>query len=218
LAGSWTILQGTATDPNAIVYQLNPDDAQGAISFVSLDDAHLHLLTQDLHMAVGNGGWSYTLNRTDSPPTPPDPAVALDEAAQADPVTTTGNGSELLGVFDGRTPCANIVYTFTKVAPNNSCIKIKWRLWLYHNPETGAPTTYQFGAREPVREGTWTMLRGTATDPDALVYRLAMDDTGDALNLLAADDNHLLILGDDMRLMLGDRLWSYTFSRVERPS
>jgi hypothetical protein len=217
LAGSWTILQGTATDPDATVYQLNPDNGQASISFVRLDDDHLHVLTQDLHMAVGNGGWSYTLNRTDRPPTPLDPAAVLDAASDA-PITTTGNGSDLLGVFDGRTPCADIVYQFTKTAPSSTCIKIKWRLWLYHDPETGAPTTYWFGAREPVREGTWTIARGSAADPDALVYQLAMDDTGGNLNLLAADENHLLILDDGLRLMLGDKLWSYTFSRVEPPS
>jgi hypothetical protein len=40
-----------------------------------------------------------------------------------------------------------------------------------------------------------------------------MDDTGGVLNLLSPDENHLLILDDDLRLMVGDRLWSYTFSR-----
>jgi hypothetical protein len=210
LAGTWSILTGTADDPDATIYQLN--DAEGAISFVRLDDNLLHLLTQDLHMAVGNGGWSYTINRTDPPPTPIDPLAALDRPFEPAPITTTtSSGSELYGVFDGRTPCADIVYQFTKVAPTPNCAKIKWRLTLYHDPDTGVPTTYRLGVTEPIREGSWTEVRGTPADPDAVVYQLAMDDR--VLNLLSPDQNHLLILDENLRLMVGDRLWSYTFSR-----
>lgn len=210
LDGTWTITHGTTANPDAIVYQLNPADPASSLYFVKVDDNLLHVLSPDKRMLVGNGAWSYTLNRTgDKLPT-----TAITTTASAALPSTVGTGSPLVGVFEGRTPCVEIVYEFTKVTPSAACQKVKWRLYLYQDPATGAPTTYQFDGTHTSREGTWTVTRGAAADPHALVYQLRLDDSARIVSFLKPDDNHLMLLDADLNLMVGDRLWSYTFSRA----
>jgi hypothetical protein len=62
--GNWRIVQGTRNDPEALVFQLDPDKSEETILFQQVNDAILLLLDRELNLAVGNGGWSYTLNRT----------------------------------------------------------------------------------------------------------------------------------------------------------
>jgi hypothetical protein len=42
--GKWAIVKGTKEDPNAVVYQLDPDDPQGFLSFLKADDNILFLV------------------------------------------------------------------------------------------------------------------------------------------------------------------------------
>src|SRR5688572_13504392 len=82
------------------------------------------------------------------------------------------SGPDVLGVFDGRSPCQEIV-ELLNVAGRDACTKIKWRLILYQDPATHAPTTYAlegFMWRNPPRTGKWTILKGTKIDPNATVY------------------------------------------------
>src|SRR5215216_118686 len=66
MEGRWAVLTGTKLDPEAVVYRLNPDNPQTAVSFLKLNEDILHLLTSDMTLMVGNASWSYTLNRTDN--------------------------------------------------------------------------------------------------------------------------------------------------------
>ena len=61
--GKWTILKGTPIDSNAVVYQLDPDDPQGFLSFVKADDNILFFLDKDRNLLIGNIKHSYALNR-----------------------------------------------------------------------------------------------------------------------------------------------------------
>lgn len=206
LEGSWRIVEGIAEDASAIVYELNPDNPESAIYFVKLDDNLLHVLSPEKRLMVGNGAWSYTLNRTDKhddmqPVSPPvKPVSSLNEVSTS-------------GVFEGRMPCADLVVEFTKISVTPSCIKIKMRLTLYRDSKTGEPTTYFLKGTQTAREGAWTETRGTATNPNSLVYRLSLDTPERSISFLRIDDNHLFLLGEDFRLMVGDALWSYTLSR-----
>ncbi len=65
MKGRWTIETGTKKNPDAVVYQLNPENPQTTVSFLKISDAMLHVLSSDRTLLVGNGAWSYTLNRTD---------------------------------------------------------------------------------------------------------------------------------------------------------
>jgi hypothetical protein len=61
--GKWAIVKGAKEDPNAVVYQLDPDDPQGFLSFLKADENILYFLDTNRELLVGNETFSYTLNR-----------------------------------------------------------------------------------------------------------------------------------------------------------
>src|SRR5687768_7314520 len=61
--GKWTIAKGTKEDPNAIVYQLDPDQPHPFLSFTPADENILLFVGKDRELLVGNARFSYTLNR-----------------------------------------------------------------------------------------------------------------------------------------------------------
>ncbi len=185
MEGTWTITTGTKTNPGAVVYQLHGDDLRTAISFLKVGDDLLHVLNSEKALLVGNGAWSYTLNRVDNqspdqvnplPGSPPEPPTRP-------PLPPMPEGAAVFGVFDGRTPCHAVVLEFTKIAPFPGCLKIKWRLTLYQDAATGVPSTYLFMGTSKYREGSWTIVRGMEGDPDAIVYQLQLDDAEQQISL-----------------------------------
>jgi hypothetical protein len=65
--GKWAIVKGTKEDPNAVVYQLDPESPQASFSFLKMDENILFFLDQDRNLLVGNSRFSYTLNRVTKP-------------------------------------------------------------------------------------------------------------------------------------------------------
>jgi hypothetical protein len=63
--GRWAIVKGTKEDPNAVVYQLDPDVS--FLSFLKTDDNILMFLDREGNLLIGNSRFSYTLNRTSKP-------------------------------------------------------------------------------------------------------------------------------------------------------
>jgi hypothetical protein len=130
-------------------------------------------------------------------------------------------GSETHGVFEGRTPCADVVYHLMKFEPDPGCVKIKWRLTLYQDPKTGQPTTYEYKSVQTNTEavggntGTWAAVRAPQTHGDAILYQLDVEDSEMPVYFLRADDNNLYLLDFDLRFLVGDKLWSYTLSKVD---
>jgi hypothetical protein len=217
MQGRWAIVKGTGTDPNAVIYQLNPEDPQMSLSFLKVDEDILHVLDADLQMIVGNAAWSYTINRTDNLPAP-QIVVPAEPPTSSTPlvIPPMPEGSSVLGVFEGRTPCDEVVFEFTGIPEHAGCIKVKWQLTLYQEQNTGAPATYLFRGTSMVRTGTWTILQGTKNDPTAVVYQLRPDDSQQLASFLKADDNHLFLLGEELNPLVGNALFSYTLSRVDK--
>jgi hypothetical protein len=216
MEGNWTILTGTKLDPDAVVYQLNPDNDQTAVSLLKLNDDILHVLTSDKTLLVGNASWSYTLNRMDN--RIPGPVSAQQDPAEGStrpPLPLMPGGSSVLGVFEGRTPCHDLVFEFANMAPYPGCLKIKWKLTLYQDQTTGAPSTYLYQGTRTLRDGTWAILRGIDSDPEAIVYQLSLDNGQPPISFLKADENHLFLLDRALNLLVGDALFSYTLSRTD---
>ena len=216
LEGEWTKIQGTKANPKTLVYQLNLDDPQAAISFMKMDDNILHLLNQDESLMVGNAAWSYTLNRTDKRIVS-NPAAASTDLATPSPLTS---GASSPGVFEGRVPCVETVMALHNISASG-CQRIKLSLTLQQNTETGAPTTFELlsvyvgtGDTQYTASGTWAILQGANTDPEALVYQLNPNGSQNPILFLKADDNHLFLLDSDFNLMVGDALMSFTLSRA----
>ena len=215
MEGTWTITTGTKSDQEATVYELNDNNAQVTVSFLKVSEDMLHVLNSNMTLLVGNGAWSYTLNRMDNqnpteikpesrpdpPPRPPAPAMPA--------------GSSVFGVFDGRTPCHEVVLEFTNTDPFPGCLKIKWRLTLYQDSASGEPGRYLFMSTSQFREGSWRIVNGTNDNPDVVVYELQPDDAQEPFYFLKVDENHLYILDRAMKLIVGNELFSYTLNRVE---
>lgn len=221
LEGKWAILRGTKSNPDTLVYQLNPDTPELAIYLTKITDYLLHVSTQERTLMVGNGGWSYTLNRTDASPMV-DPTASPDLTLEPTALATVPNGSPILGVFSGRTPCDDAFYDFAKATPDAACTKLKWGLHLNRDPQTGQPTTYTLRnvfvipeTQIKDLEGTWAVVRAPKVYPDAEIYQLNPTNAGQPLYFLKADDNHLFLLDHNFRLLVGDALWSYTLSKTE---
>ncbi|HEX6431885.1 MAG TPA: hypothetical protein VF008_29540 [Niastella sp.] len=66
MEGKWTIVNSTASDRHAILYQLHDMESNKTISFLKLNDNLLHLLDSEQHLMIGSAAWSYTLNRIDN--------------------------------------------------------------------------------------------------------------------------------------------------------
>jgi hypothetical protein len=207
--GSWTIGTGIKSNPKAIVYELDE-----AMSLYKVHADILHVLTLDRSLMIGNGGWSYTLNRTEASEKPGDPSLIAGSGDDSRKISPLATGPSVFGVFEGRSPCLGIARDL-KINVNGGCIKVKWRVTLYQNPETGVPSTYKMEDslhRQGPREGNWAIVRGTETDPDA-IYRLSASKTEAALHLLKGDDNVLFFLNQDLKPLVGHSEFSYTLNR-----
>ena len=216
MEGTWSIVKGTMADPDADVYQLHSEDSQVAVSFVKMSNDILHVLNRDKTLMLGNAAWSYTLNRTDNrPPLDMDGPVSSGPEVTRPPIPTMPSGSSVLGVYEGRTPCHEVVFEMLKLTPYPNCLKIKSRLTLYQDQATGAPSAYMLMGTSTIQEGTWTLLQGTKDDPGAVVYQIRLDDSQEPVSFLKADDNHLFLLDQDLNLVVGNGLFSYTLSRIE---
>jgi hypothetical protein len=219
MEGTWSIASGTKADPDAQVYQVRSGDSQVAVSFVKMSDDILHILNSDGTLMLGNAAWSYTLNRTDNrSPLVTDGPVGSGPEATRPPIPTTPPGSSVLGAYEGRSPCDQLVFMMLKIAPFPNCLKLKSRLTLYVDQATGAPSSYMSMGTSTIREGAWTILEGREGDPDAVVYQLQLEGSQRPVSFLKADANHLFLLDRDLNLLVGNELFSYTWSRIAENS
>src|SRR5690606_23546157 len=81
-------------------------------------------------LMVGNGGWSYSLNRE----SPVDSGKILISSSVSE-------DKSLQLVFDGRTPCQEIAAEHPEMNASPSCFKLKWRLILNRDSVTHLPAT-----------------------------------------------------------------------------
>jgi hypothetical protein len=207
--GRWSIRKGTNENPDAVVYEL-----AGAVALVQIDKDVLHVLNRDRSLMVGNGGWSYTLSRASTAEKPGDASRAADLSY---PIAAVSAGRGVSGVFEGRTPCHGIARAL-KQPEHPGCIKAKWRVTLYQDPKSGAPTTYKVEGtlyRKAAREGKWSIERGASGDTPPVVYRLAPTETDGALYLIRGDGNVLFFLDQNRRPLVGHAEFSYTLNRRE---
>jgi hypothetical protein len=217
--GKWAIVRGAKTNPDVMVYQLDPDKSQASVSFQVVDQNLLHLLDRDEQLMIGNAGWSYTFNRAGDF-APPSQSISSPTAARAKDNTPTAaaplsTASPILARYEGRSPCREIAREINKTVAAD-CMKLKWDLTLYQNPATGLPTTYKLKGtfyRQQIGEGKWTIIKGAKTNPDAVVYQLDSDNAQGPLFLLKADDNIIFFLSKEKNLLVGNGDFSYTLNR-----
>jgi hypothetical protein len=206
--GGWSIGKGTKGDPDAVVYEL-----AGGVNFYKLRDDVLHALNPDRTLAVGTAGWSFTFNRSSAAEKVVLPSAVLGRPSVSYKLSPLASGPTVLGIFEGRTPAMGIAHEL-KIGTPGELMKVKWRVTLYQDPDTKAPTTYKVEnsfLRDQRREGTWSVDRSDG----AVIYHLAATKTEGDLYLRKGDDNVLFFLGQDRKPLVGHVDFSYTLNRRE---
>lgn len=208
IAGAWKTVKGGTSTP--VLVQLSADKPN-SIAFALVDQNVLHLLDANQNLAIGDSGASYTLSR--------------DQKSSV--LSTGGHGSstedELTSetIFSGRSPCREVAKDLNRPVAAD-CFKLKWALTLHRDPKTLAPTTYRLKGTlyrtenpdaEHPREGKWKVIKGTKTNPNAVVYQLDAFGTDGPIFLLKADPNILFFVGKDGSLLIGNEDFSYTLNR-----
>jgi hypothetical protein len=184
------------------VYRLRVDPDID-VSIARLNANIFQLLMPNGSMMVGNGGWSYTLNRS-TPIANADLPVGV-----ADAQTTIVLPRE---VFEGRTPC-NELKAIVREHRDSSCFKIQWLITLDRDPMTYQPTTFAIKGIIPDRTreitGKWTVYESAGL----AVIRLQPDGGLPGVSLLKIDGNLLLFLDDKGRPLVGNKDFSFTLNR-----
>ena len=119
---------------------------------------------------------------------------------------------------------------FVGIAGDAPCERITWLLVLSKGSQGGEPATYTLAVSYGVemqngpgvanaeshlmRRGSWTALRGTNSDPNAVVYRLTSERGSRWADFARIGENLLHPLNDDKNLAVGNASWSYTLSRT----
>jgi hypothetical protein len=216
-AGTWELDRGRPGDPQAPLVKLD-----NGLGLVQLDENVFHLLNDDRSLMVGSGGFSYTLNRESAA----EPLVNVSEVefppSDSYQLTPLASGPEVFGIYVGRSPMKRIWRELGRPGSLDS-MKAKWRLTLFKDSQTGAPTKYRIDGtlyreglmkdpQEP-REGTWTISELPSTK--AVVYQLGPWKSEPGLTLLRGDDNVLFFLDRNGQLMVGGADFSYTLNRRE---
>lgn len=213
--GTLATTKGRAYDPQATVFQLHADKTQ-SIAFAVVDQNVLHLLDPNQRLTIGDSGASYTINKLH--------ASASNRHGFTDqPRSFVENGASAKTSFSGRSPCQEIARELKHPVPAD-CFKLKWALELRRDPQTLVPTTYKLrgtlyrndaNETEHPREGKWKVIRGSKTDPNAIVYQLDAFGSDGPIYLLRADDGILFFLDNNGRILVGDKDFSYTLNRSE---
>ena len=182
-----------------------------------ISDDLLHVQSSSGALMVGTGGWSYTLSRRERAEQPGDPATAADFSYRISPRSA---GSTVFGLFEGRTPCRSIAQDLN-LGEVPGCIKVKWRVTLYQNPQTGAPARYKIEStlhRQQPREGTWRIAKGAAGQAATAVYELSTFGNEAPILLMRGDDNVLFFLNQRRQMLVGSIDFAYTLNRVAETS
>src|SRR5882724_4697884 len=123
-------------------------------------------------------------------------AAADNKVSESITFSEPPKGLAVYGIFEGRTPCAEVVRQLKADLPPG-CDHLKWQVIFFRDTVTLKPTTYiltteMFGHR-PMK-GKWKIAKGTRTDPAAVVYVLDCGLPGKSIYLEKGDENVLFIL------------------------
>lgn len=167
------------------------------LKLAELNNDILHLIDVSEKLMIGNGGWSYTLNK-DNPKQKSDILVRQSSNTLKDSTA-----------YEGRTP------SVIPGLPNESMYnRLKWDIVLYANGRTNTPTTY-LAISAPWRDrggkkGSWKILTDTQ---GRITYQLLNDDGTVFISLFKPDDNILLFTDREGKLLVGNEDFSYTLNK-----
>jgi hypothetical protein len=207
--GAWTKNKFKSTE----IYTLTASNAP-SISFLKLNENVLQLLDADKNLLVGNGAWSYTLNRIDPVKLPSNESNSqnLEESIVADSI-----------VFDGRMPCYPPLLALNGKTPIG-CNLVKCRIIFFYDSKSHSPSIGFYtihvgtGGTRYLATGKWITRRGTKRDPNSILYQLQINSgqPQQHLTFLKGDDNVIFLLDDELNFMAGNDYCSFTMNRVRK--
>jgi hypothetical protein len=194
---------------NGVVYHLTSTQLPTELLMVKLSDNIFHLLTPQKRLMVGNGGWSYTLNRKQ-----PLNKVSADLPALTI-LSDLPDDTAQQTIYDGRTPCLDFAKENNlTVAPD--CFKLKWKLILNKDAKTLQPTNYilrRTNSRESDITGKWKIIKGISSNSKVVIYQLDPDKPEQSISLLLGDENVAFFLHKNRYLFTGNEDFSYTLNK-----
>jgi hypothetical protein len=204
--GTYSIVKNQKGNRFKEIYQLKSDDLPEIISIVKINENLFHILTPQNQLMIGNGGWSYSLNRKNAV----DPGEILIFSPKS-------NDKSLQLVFDGRTPCQEFATEHPEMNASPSCFKLKWKLILNRDSVTYLPTTCTIRTildNQP-RDvtGKWTIIKGTATNAEAIIYKIQADNLAEPILLFLGDENVLFFLDKDNKPFIGNEDFSFAINK-----
>lgn len=208
--GTFTISHDKSEILSRTIYHFKSPSLSTALMMVKLHENIFHLLTSQQRLMVGNGGWSYTLNRKELIHN-----GALNLPVLTSPSTLLSDTTRQV-IYDGRTPCQDYAAEH-QLNVTADCFKLKWRLILNRDAITHKPTTYTI--RKVVDNipqdvsGNWRIIKGIKENPNAIIYQLDPEYPQNSICLLAGDDHVLFFLDKKYRLHAGNGDFSYTLNR-----
>lgn len=206
IRGTCSIMENGEASRFRQVYLLKSDDLKGPISLAKLNENVFHLLTSDHHLMNGNGGWSYSLHRI----TPVEPGMILISSPEK-------QNDALQLVFEGRTPCRDLVAEHPEMKASPSCFKLKWKLVLNRDAATHLPSTCSIRniVDNQPRDisGKWDIIKGTKENPDLMIYRIMAGNLADPILLLIGDDDVLFFLHKSGQLITGNADFGFALNR-----
>jgi hypothetical protein len=206
IKGTFTVSENGGSSSFKEVYHLQSSGLPDKISLVKLNENLFHLLTSQNQLMLGNGGWSYSLNIRNP--------ISTDEIFISSKIS---DNKSLQFVFDGRTPCREIAAEHPEMNASQSCFKLKWRLILYRDSADYLPTTYTVRKvvdNEPHDvSGKWTIIKGTAKNPNAIIYKIEPEKPDESISFLVGDDNVLFFLNKKNELFVGNEDFSFTLNK-----
>ena len=196
------------------VPQLRTIELDNGVSLCEISKNVLHILSPKRELLVGDGGYSYSLNRADAAEKPGDWHLAV---AKPDgppyKIAPVSTGANVYGVFEGRTPYKGIADQL-KHPWDEGNIKAKWRITLYQDEKTKAPSEYKVEGSlfkpEP-RTGKWSLKNGEGDKWPRMI--LEATATQPELVLLVGDENVLFITDKKGEPLVGHAEFSYTMNR-----
>ena len=199
----------------AETYHLQSSGLSDDILLRKINDNILHILTPKQGLAVGNAGYSYTLNSLN-----PSGVTATQASLPQSSGSQLNVAKVSSRVFVGRTPCNEQLLMLNGV-PGADCQRIKWELTLHQDPQSGLPTTFQLkstyvgtGNTVYLKTGNWKMGKGVKSNPTATVYLLQPSNAKamDEISFLQGDENILFLLDKQKALLVGNGDQSYTLN------
>ncbi len=204
--GAVSLLPGKVPGEPAL-YTLSARELPAGIQLYAINANLFHIRSSKKELLVGNGGWSYTLNRS----TPGAVKTSLPNTLASDRVL---QDTARTITYHGRTPCVDIARD-KHIAVPDDCFKLKWKLVLQKD-EAGLPSRYALyrtGRRQEMISGKWSLIAGHATNPGAVLLRLDSNDAQQQISLLLLDPQVAIFLDKEDRPYTGNKDFSYTLDR-----